>query len=801
MQQTKATKKDIVHAETQTLISSREVEATTEIPIFDNVTYNHDSPIVSGPPNYNSSYQAAVCIFSNSSDSSECYQYDIINEETSHSDPNPINQPSVASSQEARCVFSSSSDSSECYEWQTVDENVFPDPSLINNAPSTGSNEIAVCVFINSSNSNCYHWNVYDEKIEYTAPNPENRPSTNSDEEAICVYEDRNNSSKCYDYIRVTEQSTYSAPSTASAPSTNSDEIAVCVFENNSGSECYAYQKANKTTRPQKDGAGASNGTTAVSCILRDSVIDNNGIFPCYQTRTINVDSASSTIKDNSCPLNSNGEKGEEERFSGIYYCSYPVAESDLITSSTYTYNISCYYRSDGSNGGEVGACYEWQIDSVTCASDLKTVPSGGNNYCLDYYAQANIDFEKYDYICVDGSNFYCYKWEYRYSRTIECSSSQHTETISGEDYCLDTRSRPNTTQGSTSCEEGSTNNCYIWEFSKYNDQLCNNDQHDETLSNGRTYCLEDFDLDTVNNNNETYWDTRCESGSTRNNDCLRWEYLSTKTASCPSGQYAKDILGREYCFEPFSQPDTVRWSTSCRSGFSESGVCLWWDFITNNSVVCSSSQYGIDVNSNGKIYCQNAISQTDIDTRNEWNTQCESGSLQSNNDCLLWEYFSSKTYTRNEQVDTTIDRFTITVPIYDNPYRPILGNNPTTTGNTQIISSLIKNHSETNLGLKFHILSVAKKGYKGFNAFLGVGVVRINTELESKIDERTTTYKGNGQGIYRELGIKYNFEKFGFGYYYRESSAPFKLKGDGYTTEEIDWGGITTGFVINKTW
>ena len=83
MQQTKATKKDIVHAETQTLISSREVEATTEIPIFDNVTYNHDSPIVSGPPNYNSSYQAVVCIFSNSSDSSECYQYDIINEETS----------------------------------------------------------------------------------------------------------------------------------------------------------------------------------------------------------------------------------------------------------------------------------------------------------------------------------------------------------------------------------------------------------------------------------------------------------------------------------------------------------------------------------------------------------------------------------------------------------------------------------------------------------------------------------------------------------------------------------------------
>ena len=44
-------------------------------------------------------------------------------------------------------------------------------------------------------------------------------------------------------------------------------------------------------------------------------------------------------------------------------------------------------------------------------------------------------------------------------------------------------------------------------------DQLCNNDQHEETLSNGRTYCLEDFDLDTVNNNNETYWDTRCESG------------------------------------------------------------------------------------------------------------------------------------------------------------------------------------------------------------------------------------------------------------------------------------------------
>ena len=70
---------------------------------------------------------------------------------------------------------------------------------------------------------------------------------------------------------------------------------------------------------------------------------------------------------------------------------------------------------------------------------------------------------------------------------------------------------------------------------------------------------------------------------------------------------------------EPFSQPDTVRWSTSCRSGFSESGVCLRWDFITNNSVVCSSSQYGVDVNSNGKIYCQNAISQTDIDTRNEW--------------------------------------------------------------------------------------------------------------------------------------------------------------------------------------
>ena len=206
-------------------------------------------------------------------------------------------------------------------------------------------------------------------------------------------------------------------------------------------------------------------------------------------------------------------------------------------------------------------------------------------------------------------------------------------------------------------------------------------------------------------------------------------------------------------------------------------------------------------MNSNGKIYCQNAISQTDVDTRNEWNTQCESSSLQSNNDCLLWEYFSSKTYTRNEQVDTTIDRFTITVPIYDNPYRPILGNNPTTTGNTQIISSLIKNHSETNLGLKLHILSVAKKGYKGWNAFLGIGVVRINTELESKIDERTTTYKGNGQGIYRELGIKYNFEKFGFGYYYRESSAPFKLKGDGYTTEEIDWGGITTGFVINKTW
>ena len=407
----------------------------TEIPIFDNVTYNHDSPIVSGPPNYNSSYQAVVCIFSNSSDSSECYQYDIINEETLHSDPNPIDQPSVASSQEARCVFSSSSDSSECYEWQTVDENVFPDPSLINNAPSTGSNEIAVCVFINSSNSNCYHWNVYDEKIEYTAPNPANSPSTNSNEEAICVYEDRYNSN-CYDYIRVTEQSTYSAPSDLSFPLEVEDEVAVCVFENNSGSECYAYQGAYKTTRPQKDGAGTSNGTTAVSCILRDSVIDN-GIFPCYQTRTINVDPTTPTIDDGTCPGNGDGEYFSD---SGFWYCSYPVVESDLITHSKYIYNVECF-------GSANGFCYEYKIISITCNNNYKTIYRGGDYYCLDTYTPAPIYFEKYDYICVDGSNFYCYKWEYRYSRTIECSSNQHTKNIRGEDYCLDTRQIPQQTK------------------------------------------------------------------------------------------------------------------------------------------------------------------------------------------------------------------------------------------------------------------------------------------------------------------------------------------------------------------
>ena len=525
MQQTKATKKDIVHAETQTLISSREEEATTEIPIFDNVTYNHDSPIVSGPPNYNSSYQAVVCIFSNSSDSSECYQYDIINEETSHSDPNPIKQPSVASSQEARCVFSSSSDSSECYEWQTVDENVFPDPSLINNAPSTGSNEIAVCVFINSSNSNCYHWNVYDEKIEYTAPNPANSPSTNSDEEAICVYEDRNNSSKCYDYIRVTEQSTYSAPSTVSVPSTNSDEIAVCVFENSSGSECYAYQKANQpslystpypTNLDPTVGGDNNYGVWVLTCSFGGDD-DVNSIENCYTWYRAYLETTT-----NICNYHSTGYSSHDP-VSTRRYCFEIAAVPDSTK-----YNFVCI----GESNGQCIRYYLVNTKRESCSSSQKTISSGGNDYCLDTYTPAPIYFEKYDYICVDGSNFYCYKWEYRYSRTIECSSNQHTKNIRGEDYCLDTRSRPNTTQGSTSCEEGSTNNCYIWEFSKYNDQLCNNDQHEETLSNGRTYCLEDFDLDTVNNNNETYWDTRCESGSTRNNDCLRWEYLSTKTAS-----------------------------------------------------------------------------------------------------------------------------------------------------------------------------------------------------------------------------------------------------------------------------